>query len=424
MSKTMSRLRLDNAANIYPASLAKHYSSLFRLRLTFTEKIDKAVLSQALGNISNRFPTLRCRLKAGGFWWYLVPVDSALEIYGSAPLKVFDFRDYGEHIYRVIADGNCLILDVFHALTDGSGGKTIILTLAAEYCRLRYGADIPCGGDILDPAQPCPEDEIKDSFITVFGGRKGKLEKDVKAYHIEGQDVGHDGLQDTRMVIDLESLRLVCREYGCTITEFLTACLLDSLQYVHSLDRNPLKRNIVKVSVPVDLRPVYGCRALRNFSTYINLGIDLSHKRYSLRGIIREVALRKKEGLLPQNMETKIAANVELEQNFIVGCIPLFIKKIIIDTICRNHGDKFISYTLSNLCKIELPEQMSCYISDIDFYLGRQRGTSGAASCVSYGGRLYLHLTRKIRSARLEERMEQLMKMHGIPCETSESILA
>ena len=37
-----AKLRLDNAANIYPASMSKHYCSLYRMKVTLTENIDKA----------------------------------------------------------------------------------------------------------------------------------------------------------------------------------------------------------------------------------------------------------------------------------------------------------------------------------------------------------------------------------------------
>ena len=424
MKTLESRLRLDNAANIYPASLTKHYCTLFRLRVTFTEDIDRALLSKALWRVSQRIPTFRCKLTAGPFWWYLSPVDNPPEIHDAAPFRAFDFRRYGNHIYRVCASGKYLILDVFHALTDGGGGKTFILSLAAEYCRLRYGITVEYGNSILYPDESFAKEELQDSFMTVFHGRKGKLEKDCRAYHVEGAELGRSGLMNYRLKLPVPRLKEVCARYNCTVTEFITACLLASLQYVHTLDRNPIKRNVIKVSVPVDLRPRYGSRTLRNFSTYINIGVDLKNKRYSLEGLIKEVAARKRAGLLKENLETKIAANVELEENIIVRAIPLFIKKFIIDSICRAHGDKLISYTFSNLCAAELPAAMAPYVSSLDFYLGRQRGNSGGAACISLGDTLYLNLTRKIRDSRLEEYLIRLLEEQGVPVKAEEETLA
>ena len=39
-----ARMRIDNAANIYPASLSKHYASLYRMSVTLTEPVDTVVL--------------------------------------------------------------------------------------------------------------------------------------------------------------------------------------------------------------------------------------------------------------------------------------------------------------------------------------------------------------------------------------------
>ena len=66
-----ARLRLDNAANIYPASMSKHYSSLYRITVTLVDPVDNAILQTALLNVSERIPTFRCTLRSGAFWWYL-----------------------------------------------------------------------------------------------------------------------------------------------------------------------------------------------------------------------------------------------------------------------------------------------------------------------------------------------------------------
>lgn len=424
MKTPKAELRLDNAANIYPASLTKHYASLFRMHISFDEDIDVPLMNHALENVSWRIPTFRCRLKAGAFWWYLKPVDFVPKVHKLSGLKVFDFIKFGGLLYKVMAEGRHLYMDVFHALTDGGGGITFLLTLTAEYCRLRYGTDVPCGGFILDPRDAPQKEELEDSFMTVFGGRTGKLEKNDIAYHIEGADVGWDGLLGTHIVIDSKRLKEVAKEYGSTVTEFLTAALLHSLQYVHSNDRNRRKKNVIKISVPIDLRSFYKVRTLRNFSSYINLGVDLQNKQYSLEGLIKEVEKQKAQGLIKENMEEKIAANVELEENLFVRAIPLFIKRIAIDTICRNHGDKFVTYTLSNVGVIKLPEGLAEHVTGVNFWLGRQRGTSGAATCAAYGDKVYFNLSRKIRSDVLEKRVVHLLRELSIPCEVSELKLA
>ena len=128
-----ARMRIDNAANIYPASLSRHYASLYRLSVTLTETVDPLVLQQALVTVSERIPTFRCGLRAGTFWWHLRRMDKDPEVAPAAPLSRFHFSDNGGFLYKVSAEGCRILLDVFHALADGTGSETFLLTLAGEY---------------------------------------------------------------------------------------------------------------------------------------------------------------------------------------------------------------------------------------------------------------------------------------------------
>ena len=56
-------MRLDNAALIYPPSIKKKYAAMFRLTITFTEKIDIDILRIALSNTLVRLPSFSFRLK-------------------------------------------------------------------------------------------------------------------------------------------------------------------------------------------------------------------------------------------------------------------------------------------------------------------------------------------------------------------------
>ena len=413
------KLRLDNAANIYPASMTKHYSSLYRMRVTFTENIDKDILGQALERVSDRIPTFRCTLKRGAFWWYLKRIEATPGVLPLKPLRHFSFKDQDGLLYRVSAEGCQLFLDVFHALADGYGAMTFLLTLAGEYIHVRYGTAIGYNSLVLDPHDNPDFSEVEDSFKTVFHGRHGELEKNEDAYHIRGAAIPCSSVTDLRMVMPVAKVAKACRKYDCTVTEFLTAAILYALQDEHRRDTSRHKRSVLKVSVPVNLRPIYNSRSVRNFSSYVNLGIDIRDGYLPFPGIVKAVKEQKAHDLAPEALEPKIAANVELEEMLIVRCLPLFVKHPVIDIINLLHGDRFCSQTLSNMGKIDVPEAMVPYITDLDFMLGRQRGNSGAASCLGYNGNLYFHLTRKIARDSFERSFVALMLSLGIPMDTS-----
>ena len=419
-----ARMRIDNAANIYPASLSKHYASLYRMSVTLTEPVDPAVLQQALVAVSERIPTFRCELRAGAFWWSLRRMDKEPEVAPAAPLNRFHFRDNGGFLYKVSADGSRIVLDVFHALADGTGSETFLLTLAAEYLRLRYGLSISYSGLVLDPSEAPDFSEVEDSFKTVFSGRKGELEKNVPAYHIKGRRLPGAGLRDVRVVMPIDSVKAVCRRMDCTVTDLLTGMMLDALQKLFRADGDARKHSVLKVSVPVNLRPMYGSRTVRNFSSYVNLGMDVRSGYLPLEQLVRLVKMQKRAMLRPENLEPKIAANVELEENFAVRCLPLFVKKPIIDTINKHHGDIYCSQTLSNLGVVRVPEEMRPYVTEFDFILGGQRGNSGAVSCASYDGKLFLHLSRNIFGAEFEQFFLDRAQSLGLLSSVSHHILA
>ena len=206
-----ARMRIDNAANIYPASLSKHYASLYRMSVSLTETVDLTVLQQALLTVSERIPTFRCELRAGAFWWHLRRMEKEPEVAPAAPLNRFHFSDNGGFLYKVSADGNRIVLDVFHALADGTGSETFLLTLTGEYLRLKYGLGISYSGLVLNPSEAADAGEVEDSFKTVFSGRKGELEKNVPAYHIKGNRLPGSGLRDIRAVLSMDAVNAVCR---------------------------------------------------------------------------------------------------------------------------------------------------------------------------------------------------------------------
>ena len=419
-----ARMRIDNAANIYPASLSKHYASLYRMSITLSEPVDLAVLRQALVTVSERIPTFRCELRAGAFWWHLRRMEKEPEVTPAAPLNRFHFSDNGGFLYKVSADGNRIVLDVFHALADGTGSKTFLLTLAGEYLRLKYGISISYSGLVLDPSAVPDTREVEDSFKTVFSGRKGALEKNVPAYHIKGHRLPGSGLRDIRVIMPMDQVKQVCRRMDCTVTDLLTGMMLEALQKLYRADGDVKKTGVLKVSVPVNLRPLYGSRTVRNFSSYVNLGMDVRGGYLQLDQLVRLVKMQKRSMLRPENLEPKIAANVELEENFAVRCLPLMVKKPIIDIINKHHGDVYVSQTLSNLGQVVLPEEMRPYVTEFDFVLGRQRGNSGAVSCTGYDGKLFLHLSRNIYGAEFEQFFLDRAQSLGLLSGVSHHILA
>ena len=412
-------LRLDNASFIYPASLSKKYASLYRMSVTLSEPVDAAVLQQALEATVRRIPTFGYTLTGGALWWYLRQLDQPVRVLPAQNLHQFTIAGNDGFLFRVSADGCRIVQDIFHVLTDGNGGMTFLLTLTAEYLRLRYGAQPVYGGRILDPTQAAHASELADAFDD-FSGKRGALEQNDPAYHLHGRPLGLRTLRDLRVKMPMQQVHEIAKQRGATVTELLAAAMVYALQQTR---RNDTRKgsSVLKVNVPVDLRRIFGGCTLRNFSSYVMLGVDVRNGEYDFDQILQVVSAQKRLFSMPSELESKIAKNVELEDNRAIAAIPRFLKKPIIDIINKLKGDRYCTHTLSNIGRIELPESLRPYVRDIDFILGRQRGNSGASACTGYGDTLFLNMSRKIADHSFEDAFLYQLERLGIRTETEES---
>ena len=137
---------------------------MFRVSVTLDEDVDRDILGSALETTVERFPSFRYSVRNGLFWWFLQKLENKPSVAPPSPLRPFSLNANGGYMFRLSSDGRRLDLDVFHALTDGTGAMTFLLSLTAEYLRLRYGTIIEYGKWVVNPfEEPSPE-EVEDGF--------------------------------------------------------------------------------------------------------------------------------------------------------------------------------------------------------------------------------------------------------------------
>jgi NRPS condensation-like uncharacterized protein len=388
---------------------------MFRLTVTLKEEIDKDILNIALKNVMKRFPTYNYRLREGIFWFYFDKLDGYPEVqddYNNPLLRII-FRKNNYYLFRVRTYKNRLAVEIFHSLTDGNGGLTFLLTLTGEYLRLKYNIKIDYNDRVLNPKDEPTKEEFEDSFKH-FNGTGGALEKDKKAYHMKGIKEPVHILNIVTGKMRIDEVKRVAKKYDATITEFLTGVMIEALD---EIGRKKNNKKPIKVSIPINLRTIYGYKTLRNFSSYINVGIIPKKKKTPLEEIIKDVHNQMKDLMKREKIDVKVTANVELAKNFFIRRVPIIIKKKVMGIIGNKKGDKLITTTFSNLGLIKVPEEMSEYITDLNFILGRSKGTSGSVTGIGYKDNLYITFSRKIKEAEFERLFfTKLVKM-GIEVE-------
>ena len=409
-------MRLDNAAKIYPAALRKKWSNVFRLSATLSEPVDRDVLRAALDVTLRRFPSIGVRLRKGIFWFYLERVPEVPEITEeqSYPLVHMSYASIRECAFRVVVYKNRIAVELFHALTDGTGGMIFLKTLLAEYLSRKYGISVPnTDGVLCRMDEPSPE-ELEDSFIknagTVSAGRK-----EATAYRLTGTTEPDGFVHLTTFMLDAAEVKARAHEYSATVTEFLTAAMMQAILRLQA-EKVPhrSRRKPVKVLVPVNLRSLFPSKTLRNFALFITPELDPKLGDYSFDEICKSVHHRMGIDNTAKQMSMKIAANVNSEKSPILKVMPLFVKNAAMKAVFDAVGERKSCLCMSNLGNVRLPEVMRQYVTRMDFIIGVPSCSAYNCALLSYGGTTYINLVRSIEEPELEMHFYKVLRELGI----------
>ncbi len=415
--KRLAWMSLDNAAKIFPAARRRTWSNMFRVSSTLIEDIDREALKVALDVTLRRFPSIAVSIKEGIFWYYLEEVSSPPEILDEKPypLAGITMRDLRKCAFRVIVYKNRLAVEFFHSLTDGNGGLIFVKTLTAEYLYQKYGVKVPCGNGIFDRLEEPSPEELEDSFLK-YSGKYSASRADSDAFKIEGKREVDGFRTNTTFVIDTDFIKREAQKRGVTVTVYMSAILAEATQRVQkSRVANPAKYKPVKVFLPVNLRKIFPSKTMRNFILYAMVGIDPKFGDYSFDDLCQIFAAQMKQQITKKNMAAMIRTNVSSELNPFIMAVPLVVKNIIMKAIFNAVGEKKSCFSFSNLGLVSVPEEYSAYVKRMDFVLGSQAAAPYNVSALTYGGKMYLNVTRNASEPVLEREIYAVMRERGVP---------
>lgn len=150
------------------------HSWTVRMTIKMRDSIDKALMQEAVTATQKRYPYYCVHLQktsdAHGTEFYALE-DNALPwvVMPSQKPALLLSPESNDHLLSFSCWEDCIALDFFHALTDGTGAYNLLRTLMFEYCRRRYDGQLSregirvVGDDIspdewMDPASlPRPE---------------------------------------------------------------------------------------------------------------------------------------------------------------------------------------------------------------------------------------------------------------------------
>ncbi len=410
--------RLDNAALIFPAVMRKNWNNVFRVSVTLRDPVDPELLSRAAADLLPRFPTVFVRLRTGFFWYYLETVGEAPEAEEEYawPLTPMTGRKLRKCCIRILYWKNRIAAEFFHSVTDGNGGMVFLQNLAARYLTLKEGIRIPAGGNILDLSEAPKEEEIRDCF-QLCGAKASVSRAEENAYRLRGNPEEDSFRHIVTGILPTETLLRKAHEQGTTVTGYLAAVMAEAVLARRAEDPAPGRQRHIKITVPVNLRKVFGLNTLRNFSLAVNIGFDPALGAYSFEEICRLMHHQLAAETTRQRMAGRVAANVDLQRSLFLRLVPLPLKTLAMRLVYALSGESKGCLNISNMGAVTLPEAMAPYVSRFDFVIGVQYSYPNNCSVVSWQGKTYISMIRGIRESELERLFFSSLVEKGIPVE-------
>lgn len=408
--------RLDNAAKIFPCTSNKADTKVFRFSCELTEPVDPPTLQLALERALEVFPGYRCTLRRGMFWYYLE--DSPEQ-----PVVREEYRPPCSALYEKGSRGllfevtyyRCRInLEVYHALTDGTGAVQFLRVLVYHYLTVRH-ADRFAGGLPAIDYDASATEKMDDSFRKYYTHTRKQHEDSPNAYRLRGPCLPENRIAVIEGVMPVKAVLKEAHAYGATLTEFCAAILMCSIEKEMAMRH---KKCPVVLAVPVNLRSYFPSGSARNFFSVIQARYHFRKQSNRLEDVIASLHETFETELTQEKMEGRLNQFVQYDFNPVARVAPLVVKDLTM-RIGYDLAARKETAAISNVGKIVMPPELAQYIRLFDVFVS----TSRLQVCMcSFGDLLTASFTAPFVSTDIQKNFFRFLTGMGVPVEITANV--
>lgn len=348
----LKKYNLDNSALFYPIMASKKSQSLFRLTVVLCDEVDQDVLRQAVQKTMERFPVFKTRLKMGYAWHYLGENTEEIKIFDTSKgvLSPIDPKENNGYLFRFMVDGKTIIFEVFHGLCDGTGASIFLKGVLQNYRELQ-GIEVS-GEYAVDLMSEFSEEENEDAFKRYYTPIKFK-DADIKGLTgVNPQLVfgtpDPNGYSSKTYFGKYTEVGKLAKDRGVTFTSFLSGVIAYTLAKI-----NYGKRPLV-VLVPVNLRPKFPSKTVRNFATFVRLIFD-REKCGDVEECIQEASRQLTAKTDKDELKKMIGTTVRSEKTLLLKVAPLWFK-MMVAKFFRLFLKSRQTFIISNMGRLNTPD--------------------------------------------------------------------
>ena len=171
----------------------------------------------------------------------------------------------------------------------------------------------------------------------------------------------------------------------------------------------------MKISVPINMRTFYPSETVRNFSLFVNPGVDPAYGDYTFEEMVMHIHHFMRLRLNEKYLNAVLSANVGNEKNPAMRIVPLFIKNFFMSLAYRLYGESRYSIGFSNLGMLKVPKDMEPFLERFDFLMGPPRFNSHGATAVSFHDKLVFSIISVVEETDIERLFFTELVKRGIP---------
>ncbi len=403
--------RLDNTANVFPVIANKNYSSVYRISVRLFEAIVEETLQEALNNTMPWFSSFNVKLKKGVFWHYFEnnKKQPMVEREQTYPCAYIDPNTNNQFLFKVTYFGTRINLEVFHAITDGTGALNFLKALTYNYIKLAYGEWL--SKDVIDMPIVDVVSDVEDSYHKNYRKLTYKKMKTKSAYKLKGEKLPILTMSVIHGTVPAKEILELCRTKGVSLTQYISTLIIWCI-YKEYLNEQPYKKPI-QINIPVNLRHFFNSTTEMNFFSYINVGITINKDKYTFDEMLEITRDQFREQLTVENMTQTISDNVATERNILVRVAPLPVKNVGVRIAYLGSG-KTNSFVLSNLGRIDVLEEFREYIDKFEVLLSVSKSEPIKCGVCSFEDKLVFSFTSMLREVYLQRAFFRHLSQQGI----------
>lgn len=431
-------VRLDNASNIFLAARSDVDPKVFRISAEMDRDVNPRLLQKALDTTFDRYPLYSAVLRSGVFWYYLLDSDLRPTVMPELQhtCAAIYHPDRRTLLFRVVHHRRRITLEIFHALSDGTGALWFLSDLVAEYARLRY--DDSGGGPVTSPTDALQE-LTADSFTRYFRRRRRiplrrsfgtEAESAVLSpygdpQHAMSERTGElpashqtteDAVEPTQphrpsrlvrrvrgtrtpdnrprlveLTVPAADVLALARAESASITMYLTALFFESIRRSDdgSQKRHRARERTFSASVPVNLRQFFPSTSARNFFATVRVEHTYGDGPDDVGTVARRLEAQFRPKASAEFLARKLRRLIRFERMVVLRIVPRVLKDVLLRLInwVNNRG---LTVAVSNLGRVALPEPSESHVGRMLFHVSAVRPQFCA---MSHGGMLTISFT-------------------------------